>query len=201
MKIGILGAGFVGSSFARAVLRVGHQVMLSSRTPDSPRMAQLIDELGSDAQAGTVAETLAFSDLIAVALRWDDIPDVVAQGNWAGKIVIDMTNRFGTPGDSSAAQDLARMTGAQVVKAFNTIGAEHFTDPMFDGQAASMLIAGDDAEAKQTVAALTEQLGFEVVDAGNLAAAVHVEGLAEVWVHLAYGTGHGRNVAFKLIRK
>jgi predicted dinucleotide-binding enzyme len=205
MKIGILGAGVVGSNFGKALVKVGHEVMFSSRTPKSERIRTLLNEVGSNAQAGTVAETLAFSKVIAVAISWDGLPDAVrTPGDWSAKILIDMTNRFGpAPADSagSAAQDLAKMTGAQVVKAFNTIGAEHYLNPVFDGEAASMLIAGDSAEAKQTVRQLVEDLGFEPVDAGDLAAAAHLEALAGVWVHLAYRTGQGRDIAFRLIRR
>jgi predicted dinucleotide-binding enzyme len=206
MKIGILGAGTVGQYFARAVLPHGHRVMLSSRTPDSDQRVQLADALGPDARIGTVAETLAFGDVIAVALPWNAIPDVVNQGDWSGKIVIDMTNRFGGDHAASAAEDLARMiahgaSGAQVVKALNHIGAEHYVDPVFDGQAATMFIAGDNAEAKQIVGDLVGQIGFEVIDVGDLSQAVHLEALAALWVHLAFRAGQGRDVAFKLLRK
>jgi predicted dinucleotide-binding enzyme len=202
MNIGILGAGFVGQMFARAVLPLGHRVMLSSRTPDSGKMVQLAEELGSGAQIATVAETLVFGELIAVALSWDAIPDVVQQGDWTGKIVIDMTNRFGGGQAASAAEDLAQMvSGARVVKALNTIGAEHYLDPVFDGQAATMFIAGDDADAKKVVSDLISQIGFDVVDAGDLSKAVHLEALAAFWVYLAIRGGQGRGVAFKLLRK
>lgn len=200
MKIGILGAGSVGQSFARAVLPLGHDVMLSSRAPHSEAMQQLAQELG--APVSTVAETIAFGDLIALALRWDTVPGVIAQGRWDGKIIVDMTNRFGGGSGFSAAQDLARLApDAQVVKAFNTLGAEHYTNPIFDGQAATLFIAGDSLDAKQVVGRLAEAMGFDVVDAGDLAASSHLEALAALWVHLAMRAGYGRQIAFKLLRR
>lgn len=190
MKIGILGAGTVGQSFARAVLPLGHAVMLSSRNPGDDEMRKLAAELG--APVGTVAETIAHGELLAVALRWDAIAEVTGQGNWSGKIVMDMSNRSGPASGSSAAQELAeRVPRAEVVKALNTIGAEHYLQPVIGGQAASMLIAGDSLPAKQTVTELLSAMGFEVIDAGNLSAAAHLESLAALWVHLAMRTGLG----------
>jgi predicted dinucleotide-binding enzyme len=127
---------------------------------------------------------------------------VTEGGDWRGKILIDPTNRFGpSASGKSAAEDLATLTGARVVKAFNTIGAEHYLDPKFAGDAATMLVAGDDAEAKRVVSELATQIGFDVVDAGPLAAAVHLENLAGVWVHLAFRTPLGRDIAFRLLRR
>jgi hypothetical protein len=200
MKIGILGAGAVGESFARAVLAQGHQVMLSSRTPDSADMQNRIASLGEHAHAGTVSQTIAYGDVIALALRPDAIGDVAKQGDWTGKIVIDMSNQFGTsqPTGQITAQTL---TGAHVIKAFNTIGAEHYVNPIFDGEKATMFIAGDDAHAKQVVTELTTQLGFDVVNVGGLADSGHLDALARLWVHLAMRGGLGRNFALRLIQQ
>jgi 8-hydroxy-5-deazaflavin:NADPH oxidoreductase len=88
-----------------------------------------------------------------------------------------------------------------VVKAFNTIGALHMTNPWFGDQRASMFFCGDDATAKQTVAALAEALGFEPVDAGPLTQARLLEPLAMLWISMAYAYGRGPNIAFRLLRK
>ena len=161
-------------------------------------MRALRQETG--ASVGSVAETAGYSDVLFMALSWEAIPTAVETGDWGGKILIDASNRFGPgisllPGES-AGQELARLTGARVVKAFNTIGAEHYLQPVIGGEAASMLIAGDDAEAKQVVVTLAAQLGFVPVDAGALSAAVYLESLAALWVHLAIRTPLGRDFAF-----
>lgn len=77
---------------------------------------------------------------------------MISQGDWTGKVVIDMTNRFSGQHTTSVGQELAQLLSkAPIVKAFNTIGAEHCYTPVFGDQAASMFIAGDDPEAKQVV--------------------------------------------------
>src|SRR5262249_48773928 len=90
--------------------------------------------------------------------------------------------------------------GARVVKAFNTIGAQHMTDPRVGGERASMFLCGDDADARRIVAQLAETLGFEPVDAGPLRQARLLEPLALLWISLAYAHGQGPDIAFKLRR-
>ncbi len=199
MRIGIIGAGFVGSNMGRALRRAGHIVMFSSREPGSEKMQALAQETG--AAVGTVAETVAANDTLVMALGWEAIPDAIREGgDWRGKVVIDLSNRFGPKPMNSAGEELAQLTGARVVKAFNTIGAEHYLNPVIGGEAASMLVAGDDTEAKQVVLQLAQELGFEPVDAGPLAVSAHLENLAALWVHLALRTPLGRNIGFRLLK-
>lgn len=193
MQIAILGAGFVGESLARALIRAGHEVMLSSRTPQSETIRALIADLGEAAQAGTVQETLAYSDVVAVALPGDAALDVArSAGDWSGKVVLDMTQ-----GDMQALQAI---TGAAVVKIFNTIGAEHYQDPVFSGEVATMLYCGDDAQAKRVAAQLATDIGFEPVEAGDASVGALLVNQARLWITLMRG-GLGRDFAFRLIRK
>lgn len=196
MKISIMGAGFVGHSLGTALVKAGHEVMFSSRTPDSDKMQQLIGELGDNAHAGTVQETLAYSDVVAIAMNWDSIPDMVTSaGDWSGKIVLDMTQ--------GTLSQLAELTGdtARLVKIFNTIGAEHYTDPVFSGQSATMFYCGDDAEAKAIAAQLASDIGFDAIDAGTASNDKHLVNLALFWIQFTIRDGNGRDFAFKLLQK
>ena len=116
-----------------------------------------------------------------------------------GKILIDCTNPLKTtPGiglelalgfTDSGAETVARWAaGARVVKAFNTYGWENFADARYPNAAGLkplMFLAGDDAEAKETVARLAEAIGFECFDAGGLRAARELEPLALIWIRAA----------------
>lgn len=205
MKIGIIGAGNVGSSLGRAWVARGHDICFGVRTPHDPPIQALLGELGERAQAGTVAEAAAFSDVVVLAVPWHAVEDAVrAAGDLNGKVLIDATNRFGPPGPDdapSAAEALARLApGANVVKAFNTIGAEHYQDPIFEGDAkATLFICGDDEPAKSVTNILATELRFDVVDAGPLSNAALLESLARLWVSLARGP-LGRDIAFRLLR-
>jgi hypothetical protein len=199
MKLGIIGAGNVGGALAEALLRQGHQVMFGSREPGSDKMQALLSRLGPGASAGSIAEAVTFGEALAIATPWAAVGEAVTQGDWSGKVVMDATNRFGDH-PRSAAEDLAALIpGARVVKAFNTIGAEHLLNPVVHGQKATMFICGDDPAAKALVGELVAQIGFDLVDAGPLEKARLLEKLAELWVSLMRG-GAGRNIAFKLLR-
>ncbi|MFN8531333.1 MAG: NAD(P)-binding domain-containing protein [Anaerolineae bacterium] len=198
MKVGIIGAGAVGVSLGKALIRAGHEVMFSSREPQSDKAQQVRTETGAPVES--LEKVIAFSPVLALAMP----PDAALQTareyspQLAGKVLIDMNNRLGSK--QSFAQELAGISGARVVKAFNTIGAEHYQNPVFEGQHASMLIAGEDAEAKRWVSQLASDIGFDVLDVGGLDAVEHVENLAKLWIHLML-TGHGRDFAFKLIKR
>ena len=205
MKIGIIGAGTVGGHLGRALTAIGHDVFFSSREPHSEKMQTLLAQCHGRAQVGSWQQALDFGLVVAVALRWEVLPNVLTSlTGWEGKIVIDTTNRFGgldasRPGGSSA--DLAALLPqAQVVKAFNSIGAERYLDPQFGGQRAIMPYCGDDPQARQTVGQLIDELGFEALDMGGLSAAPMLQSLAQFWIALAYGS-QGRNIAFGLLRR
>lgn len=144
-----------------------------------------------------------------LATPWGAAQDALrAAGDLKGKILVDATNPLkpdfsglALGHTTSAGEEVARWApGARVVKAFNTIGAQHMTDPRIAGQRPSMFVCGDDPAAKQTVAGLAEALGFEPVDAGPLTQARLLEPLAMLWISLAYAHGLGTNIGFRLLR-
>lgn len=203
MHIAILGAGNVGSNLGKLWAAQGHRIYYGVRDPQSDKSEKVLAETGTNAEAVTVPEAIAAGEIVVLSVGWPNAADALQSAvNWSGKILIDATNRdvfdyeAGRPGP---AADVARLApGARVIKAFNTLGAEQF-GPM-GAQGASMFICGDDALAKERVRDLTEELGFDVVDAGPLDNAPLLENLAKLWIYLAYRGGYGREVAFKLLR-
>ena len=191
MNIGILGAGNVGQALGKGWTAAGHEVKFGSRQP------------------GSVEEAIAFGDVVALATPWDATEAVLGGRNLAGKILLDATNPI-APGlaglthglnDSGAEQVSGWAPGVRVVKIFNTIGANMMTDPVINGQAATMFYCGDDVEAKQVAAGLAGELGFEPVDAGPLPQARYVEPLAMLWITVALKYGHGREMGFKQLKR
>jgi predicted dinucleotide-binding enzyme len=180
VRIGLIGSGRIGGTLARLAVAHGHQVLLSnSRGPAS--LGDLVRELGDRAVAGSPAEAAADGDVVVVSIplrAYRDVP--VAE--LAGKVVIDTTNYYPArdgniaeldDGSTTSSELLARhFPGAKVVKAFNTI---LFSDLASQGQPSgtpgrrALPIAGDDPDAKQVVAELIDQFGFDTVDAGPLA--------------------------------
>ncbi|CDR18171.1 NADPH-dependent F420 reductase [Streptomyces iranensis] len=178
MKIGMLGAGAVAQAIARHAIRHGHEVVLSnSRGPAS--LAPLVKDLGALATAATPAEAAA-ADLVVLSVRWPQIPDAVAGlPRLDGTVVIDATNQFSSSPPNPKIADLGDLTGseyvasllpgARVVKAFNALYAQFIArDPRHEAGRQVLFLAGDDADAKNTVQVLTSEFGFAPVDLGTL---------------------------------
>jgi predicted dinucleotide-binding enzyme len=176
MKIGFIGASTVAQTIAKHVLPLGHQVMLSnSRGPDS--LADVVKELGAGATAGT-PQQVAEQDIVVLAVRWSSVqPALFGVSDWKGRILVDATNRVAsyTPlslGDisgrtsSEIVADLA--PGAKVVKAFNSVPMSWISDFSPMKPRTVLFISGDDADAKQPVSNLIEEVGFSCIDLGSL---------------------------------
>jgi predicted dinucleotide-binding enzyme len=170
MKIGVIGGGRVGGALAATWAERGHDVVVSKRE--------------------TVAETVAASDVVVLAVPAAAAPAVLAEaaGGLDGKVVVDATNNLS--GGPSAAEIAALAPAARFVKAFNTVFSTfmHDTPP---SPPASLVYCGDDAEAKATVAQLIADVGFEPVDAGGAESAPLLEALARLVIGLAYTQGRG----------
>jgi 8-hydroxy-5-deazaflavin:NADPH oxidoreductase len=178
MKIGILGAGRIGAVAARLFIEAGHEIAISnSRGPDSLR--ELVAKLGPKAHAMTIADAARFGEAVLLAIPWHRTDALPAPEIVPNKIVIDAMNPYRPEGgffelgDSTSSEEiLKRVRGARFVKAFNTIYYEHLASrgrkelPLEDRHA--IYLAGDDAEAKQTVAQLIRDIGFAPVDTGSL---------------------------------
>ncbi len=210
MKIGIIGAGNVGGTLGKAWAAKGHDVVFGVRDPQDAKVQALVKATGGKALAASVREAAAPAEVVVLATPWRAAQEAIeAAGPLAGKVVVDATNPL-TPDfrglavghTTSAAEQVAGWApGARVVKAFNTIGAQHMANPVLGGQRASLFLCGDDAAAKKTVAALAESLGFEPVDCGPLPQARLLEPLALLWISLAYAYGQGPDIAFKLLQR
>jgi 8-hydroxy-5-deazaflavin:NADPH oxidoreductase len=180
MKIGIVGAGHIGANAARLFVAAGHEIAIAnSRAPET--LADLIEELGENAKAVTVGEAARFGEIVFVSIPFGKYTELPADA-FAGKIVIDSNNYYPERDGNFAELDAdettssemlaAHLRGARVVKGFNTIWSEHLKTQgdanLPVEQRRAIFIAGNDAEAKKTVAQLIEEIGFAAVDTGGL---------------------------------
>ncbi|MCB1470754.1 MAG: NAD(P)-binding domain-containing protein [Rhizobiaceae bacterium] len=177
MRFGFIGAGVVAKTIARHLLPFGHEVMLSnSRGPDT--LANVVADLGQRASAGTPQQA-AEQDVVVLSVEWERVPDALAANpDWSGRILIDATNRI----DRNNPRDLGDLSGrtsseivadqavgAKVVKAFNSIPMQWIEDASPTKPRTVLFISGDDADAKNALAEVLEQVGFAAVDLGSLA--------------------------------
>jgi 8-hydroxy-5-deazaflavin:NADPH oxidoreductase len=208
MNLGIIGSGSVGGTLGRRWALAGHQVVFSSRQPDSAEMQALVARSGANARAGTLAEAVATSEVLLLATPWPATRAILeSAGPLDGKILVDATNplkpkldglELGTT-TSAAEQVAAWAPGATVVKAFNTIGFNIMENPIFADARALLFYCGDDVSAKAKVHALAAELGFDPRDAGPLTQARLLEPFALLWITQAMA--HGREFAFQMMRR
>jgi predicted dinucleotide-binding enzyme len=204
VKIGIIGAGNVGGTLGAQWARQGHEVLYGVRHLDGEKTRAALAASGPNALAGTQEEAAAFGEVVVIAVPYGALAETLPMlGDLSGKVVVDTVNNpRAAAGAPTVASEIAELLpGARVVKAFNTIGFNIMADPQFGDLQADSYICGDDNTAKATVADLSRQIGFDVVDAGPLANAVLLEALARLWMSLAMRQGLGRDIAFKLLRR
>ncbi|HET7460645.1 MAG TPA: NAD(P)-binding domain-containing protein [Longimicrobium sp.] len=213
MKIGILGSGVVGQSLGRGFAARGDEVIIGTREGGGGKLREWAEGTGGRGRAGTFAEAAAFGEIAVLATKWEGTENALGlagAGNLAGKIVIDVTNPLdfsaGAPrlalghGDSGGEQVQRWLPEAKVVKAFNIITAAEMVNPDFPCGPPTMFICGDDEGAKQAVAGICQDFGWEVVDTGGIDGAQLLEPLAMLWIMHGIRSGAWSH-AFKLLRK
>jgi predicted dinucleotide-binding enzyme len=181
VRIGIVGAGMIGSTVAKLWADAGHEVRLASRHPDE--LKPLVEKLGTRVSAGTAADAAAFGEVVMLTVPLKAIPDLARQlaPLVAGKIVVDTGNAYANrDGDiaaeatrhqgGSAAWAAAKFPNVHWVKAFNTVYYKTLESQAHRvGDRLGIPLAGDDADAMDLVAGLVRDAGFDPVLAGALA--------------------------------
>ena len=175
--VSILGTGNMGPAIAGIVEKGGYTAeLLGSNDTDKP----------------------VTGDIVVLAVPYPAVSEVLGQrgDQLAGKVVVDITNplNFETfdsltvPADSSATAEIAAsLPDSRVLKAFNTTFAATLASGTVGGQPTTVLIAGDDAEAKSRLADIVTAGGLRAVDAGSLARARELEALGFLQITLAAG--------------
>ena len=168
--IGIIGAGHLGTAMARLALRAGRRVVIAnSRGPET--LAPVVVALGDGVSSGTVDEA-ASAGIVVLAVPWDRVHEAVENVTWDGEVLVDATNDWSADdlqGRTSTELVADLVTGARVVKAGNTLGADVLgSDPLEGGGRRVIFLSGDDHDAKEDVAALFQAAGFAVIDLGGL---------------------------------
>jgi predicted dinucleotide-binding enzyme len=212
MKVGVLGSGAVATMLGSGFSKHGHEVMLGSRTP-----AKLGEwaEANPKARVGTFREVAAASDLLVLAVKGLVAAEALRSAgaeNLSGKTIIDTTNpiaeappekgvlRFFTTLDESLMEQLQQeFPEARFVKAFSSVGNMRMVDPSYAEGRPSMFICGNDADAKQKVAAILDQFGWSVEDMGSVEAARAIEPLCMLWCIPGFLRNEWQH-AFKLLR-
>jgi len=180
MRIGIVGAGMIGSTLAKLWVDAGHEVRIASRHPEE--LEPLVRSLGKNASAGTPEDAARFGDVVMLTVPLKAIPGLAKDlaPLLAGKVVLDTGNAY-EKRDGDAAREASRhprgsagwaagmFPGARWVKAFNTVYFKTLeSEAHREGDRVGIPLAGDDREALETAARLARDAGFDPVVVGSL---------------------------------
>lgn len=204
MKIAIIGSGNVGGALAQQWIKAGHTVLIGAKFPLSDKNINLATKIGEDRFA-TIENAVKQSEVILIATPPTVIFEVLKQlGDVSGKILVDATNSvMKTPEPYKTVYHcLADKTSAEVVKCFNTTGFENMLNPSYNDEGIDMFMAGDSNNAKAVAKQLALDCGFSTcIDFGKADKVELLEKFALSWINLAIMQGHGRDMAFKVIRR
>jgi len=188
MTTAIIGVGNIGTIVARNLVQGGERVILVNR--DKSKADKLAAELGDLATSAEVADAIAQSDVVVLALYLDVMRFFIPEfgEKLVGKIVVDPSNPVGPdgkggitrtlPADQSSGQIIAHMlpNGAKFIKAFGTLSAESLVSASRRvTERAVLFYATDDAGAGEAVARLITAAGFDPVKVGGVDQSIRIE--------------------------
>lgn len=210
MKIGIIGAGNVGTGLGKRLAAKGHDIVVSfARDPERVREAATM--IGGGARAGTPQDAASHGNIVILATPWAVTLDTVrgVARALSGKIVWDATNALkpdmsglaiGTT--TSGGEEVAKAApAAKVVKAIPPFAEVlHSPSTHIGGGRPGVFVCGDDAAARNVVLNLLNAVDADGVDAGPLTLARYTEPAGMLLAQLAYAQGMGARIGLSLLR-
>jgi predicted dinucleotide-binding enzyme len=195
VKVGIVGSGSVAKALEEGFVARGHEVKVGSYS------------------GGTMDEAASFGELVVLACKGTETESAIeaaGKDNFSGKVLIDVTNPLVFEGDvprlaygptDSGGEVVQRaVPAAKVVKTLNIVNAGQMVEPEANGGPATMFLAGEDGKAKEQVAGLLGDFGWEdVIDIGGIDASRELESLCVLWCRFAIPNDHWQ-AAFRLLR-
>lgn len=205
MKIAIIGTGNVGGALATRWAAKGHEIILGVRDTSNFKGKELLQN--PNIIVKPIIEAVQAADVIALSVPAPMAAEVAAQlGNTEGKVIIDTMNIVkgrGPAGFSNTADAILVHTQTRdVVKCFNTTGFNNMLNPVYNGEALDMFVAGSSAKGKEIAKQLALDAGFALCyDVGGNDTFELMEQFAFFWINLAMFQGHGREIGFKLLKR
>ncbi|MCU0436449.1 MAG: NAD(P)-binding domain-containing protein [Raineya sp.] len=205
MKIAIIGTGNVGGALATQWAKAGHQIFLGTRDLSKFEDKHLLENPNTSLH--TLADSAKEAEVILIAVVPQASESIAAQIKpyVSGKIVIDAMNSVRTrPEGFNNSFDALKhfLPETEIVKCFNSTGFENMQNPVYKGEGIDMFVAGNSVKGKETAKKLALDAGFGACwDFGGDDKTALLEAFALSWINLAIMQGHGRDMAFKIIRR
>lgn len=205
MKIAIIGTGNVGGALATQWAKAGHEILLGTRDTSKFEDKHLLQN--AQTSLHTIAESAGKADVILIAAVPQASQSIAEQiaPFVSGKIIIDAMNAVRTKpeGFNNSFEALKHfLPESEVVKCFNTTGFENMANPIYHGEGIDMFCAGSSKAGKEIATKLALDAGFATCwNFGGDDKAQLLEHFALSWINLAIMQGHGRDMAFKVIKR
>lgn len=205
MKIAIIGTGNVGSALATKWAKSGHELFIGVRDKENFKGRDLLNN--PNTSLNSIHEAVVNAEIILLATPAPAAIEIAKSlGDTSGKIIIDAANIVmgrGPEGFANVSDAiLANTQTKDVVKCFNTTGANNMADTIYNGTALDMFVAGDSTKGKLAAQQLALDAGFSnCYDIGGNDKFELMEKFAFFWINLAMFQGQGRNIGFKLMKR
>ena len=209
MKIAFIGIGNVGFALANNLQKKGHEIIVATDNAESKSVQKALKNNPSFSVA-SVQDSVNEAETIFLATPFMANESILKGIDFQGKILVDCTNPVGAgishglKSEISGAEKVQEWAStAKVIKAFTIYGFENFQDASFPKYNVKpvMMIAGNDQESKTTFEPLINDLGFEMLDTGNLDQALHLEHMTLLWVKMVRRDGHHPNFTWAYLEK
>ncbi len=205
MKIAIIGTGNVGGALATKWSQTGHQIYLGVKDQNNFKGKHLLDN--PNTTVSSMSSAISLAEVVLIATPAPAAIEVAQSlGDTSGRIIIDSMNIIMGKGPEGYANTtdaiLANTQTTDVVKCFNTTGYNNMTNTVYADQVADAFVAGDSVNGKLVAQKLAKDAGFaECYDIGGNDKFTLMEQFAWFWINLAMFQGHGREIAFKLLKR
>jgi predicted dinucleotide-binding enzyme len=204
-KIGILGTGDVGNRIATRLVALGYEVKMGSRTANNEKTVAWAKQNGEKASIGTFADVADFGDIIFNCVKGENTLSVFEQAGlekFSGKIIVDITMPLDLPkgfpfsllpqysNTTSLSEEIQKLIpDTKVTKSLNIVNNELMANGEKAVPTATMLLAGNDAQAKEEVKAILTQFGWkDILDLGGIQAARGMESFSSMWAYVYQAT-------------
>lgn len=212
MNIAFIGIGNVGAALADNLQKLGHSVTIAARDSQSKSVREAVSR-NSELLVQSPSEAISSAEVVFLATPFSAIESALADVKdlLDNKILVDCTNPVGANLSHSLESKISGgekiqeiVPKSRVVKAFSIYGYENFENTTYPGYGdikPVMLLAGNDKSAKETVAEICRQLGWETVDTGNISMSLHLEHLALLWIKMARVQGFGAGFVWAMLQR
>jgi 8-hydroxy-5-deazaflavin:NADPH oxidoreductase len=204
MKIGIIGTGMVGNTIGKGLIKLGHEVMMGSRTHNNVKAMEWAESNGVNASFGTFFEAALFGEILFNCVSGQfslEALQLAGRENLSGKILVDISNPLdfskGMPptlsicNTDSLGEVLQRQfPDIKVVKTLNTVNCSIMVEPGLLSEESSLFVSGNNKQAKEEVSKILRAFGWkDIIDLGDISTARGTEQLLPIWVRLMSAKG------------